>query len=1094
MFQDGTQSRATRTTPPTQRRRLALTWAAVLVVTTSLARILGAAPARAGDDADIYGPLISQLPQLQPGRFAGQFSSHDRSGGNNDCSDEKANRPGYLYRDSHGHRVLAEAKGEGALTRLWFTGIDRVGNIRIYIDDDTTPTYDLPVRELFSGTHPPFIRPWVYDDSLSSGGFVSYVRIPFKRSFKLTTTGEPSYYHVGYETVVPGVTPVSGTTTATAAATTAATSTQSNQTTTGELVIPPGKTASLPVLTGPATLARLVFILPDVRVVAPAITRRVHDNGRAFTGHSEFTVKIYPDNQGVRLIRRLDYGIANQKARVYVDAELVGDWSTPGSAVGYNWRDAAFDIPARYTQGKSSLRVLVRFVSSQIDWNEFYYWIYTVPTTTDSSLVQRSTPGTVAGEPVLRDERGAILVLTDSLDVGDPASEASHKYLIVNENWRGDRDFEYPPSISSDEEARQAASRQILSQLWLEASWDGQPSPAVLAPLSLFFATPLGPHPVDSALIQAAATDAGAQLTSLWPMPFARSALLRLKNTGGKPVRVLFTMVSQSAPQQLAHQLAEGQVGYFHATYRREHLTTNGQDYTILQVGGLGKLVGVSMRLAGPPNRGYLEGDERIRVDGSSTPVIYGTGTEDHFGGGWYFNRGPFSLPFHGAPGHTVENGQDVTSVYRWFVTDSVPFRNGIVYSIEHGGQNDAPSDYESVAFWYGVAGDATLLTDEFRPANSADQLSHNWQVTGTADRQQLTSSYEGPLDRTTVQDVGVYHTGRASFTLTVDPNNQGVVLRRRLDQGSGPQVATVRVDGQVAGVWTNLETNSVHRWAESDFVLPPSLTRGRSSVQIEIEPAGIWSAFLYQAYSLTTPFVRSSTAAAAVTEVNTQVVDGLTELRWPASPGAWLYRIYRGDSPELNPDPWLLAGETPATSWVDPASASGVDAYYCVEAVDRYGMVASPSPVVHAVSPGLVRIEGERLVDLKTEGGPYELQGMDWVGPYWSGNHHLFFRAERPGAWVEGTFNVAQGGAYEVAIYYTLAPDYGQVQLLMDGQPVGKPFDGYADRVLRSVRLTLGTVNLEPGRHTLRLEVVGKSPSATGYFCGLDLLELARK
>ncbi|HYO52263.1 DUF2961 domain-containing protein [Archangium sp.] len=41
--------------------------------------------------------------------------------------------------------------------------------------------------------------------------------------------------------------------------------------------------------------------------------------------------------------------------------------------------------------------------------------------------------------------------------------------------------------------------------------------------------------------------------------------------------------------------------------------------------------------------RGGLEGDERVHVDGSLTPQLYGTGTEDFYESGWYFSRGTFS-------------------------------------------------------------------------------------------------------------------------------------------------------------------------------------------------------------------------------------------------------------------------------------------------------------------------------------------------------------------------------------------------------------------------------------------------------------------
>ena len=38
--------------------------------------------------------------------------------------------------------------------------------------------------------------------------------------------------------------------------------------------------------------------------------------------------------------------------------------------------------------------------------------------------------------------------------------------------------------------------------------------------------------------------------------------------------------------------------------------------------------------------RDYLEGDERIFIDGKLTPELYGTGTEDFYESGWYFRGG----------------------------------------------------------------------------------------------------------------------------------------------------------------------------------------------------------------------------------------------------------------------------------------------------------------------------------------------------------------------------------------------------------------------------------------------------------------------
>lgn len=108
------------------------------------------------------------------------------------------------------------------------------------------------------------------------------------------------------------------------------------------------------------------------------------DSGRAFRGHSEFVVAIAPDNNGVKLRRRI-YRCGNgvQRANVYVNGIQVKEcpWyiCTLSSAPFYQgWFDADFEIPAVYTRGKRSLHIRVEYVGggSKPEINEFYYWIY----------------------------------------------------------------------------------------------------------------------------------------------------------------------------------------------------------------------------------------------------------------------------------------------------------------------------------------------------------------------------------------------------------------------------------------------------------------------------------------------------------------------------------------------------------------------------------------------------------------------------------------------------------------------------------------------------------------------------------------------
>jgi hypothetical protein len=104
----------------------------------------------------------------------------------------------------------------------------------------------------------------------------------------------------------------------------------------------------------------------------------VTDDGRAHKGTSQFTLALNPQNQGAILRRRLDYGIGNQLAKVFVDGTYAGDWYTAGANTATRWADSDFLIPASLTTGKSQVTVQVQFVSAAIDWNEFTYWLYSL--------------------------------------------------------------------------------------------------------------------------------------------------------------------------------------------------------------------------------------------------------------------------------------------------------------------------------------------------------------------------------------------------------------------------------------------------------------------------------------------------------------------------------------------------------------------------------------------------------------------------------------------------------------------------------------------------------------------------------------------
>jgi hypothetical protein len=91
----------------------------------------------------------------------------------------------------------------------------------------------------------------------------------------------------------------------------------------------------------------------------------------------------------------------------------------------------------------------------------------------------------------------------------------------------------------------------------------------------------------------------------------------------------------------------------------------------------------------------------------------------------------------------------------------------------------------------------------------------------------------------------------------------------------------------------------------------------------------------------------------------------------------------------------------------------------------------------------------------------------------------------------------VERRGRYRLTAQFSRAPDYGTVQLYLDGRKLGDTFTGYAPKVEPSGPVTLGIRRLLSGDHLLMVEVTGEAPQVkrgdTGLCFGLDYIELTR-
>jgi hypothetical protein len=339
---------------------------------------------------------------------------------------------------------------------MWFTWApgSAQGDTRLqfYVDGETTPTVDLALEELFSGGQAPFLFPLVGSEEVSSGGYYSYLPVPFSTSLKVVATAFPQYYNITYERYdqdVPIASFTGGEDTTSVIAKLTATGTDPKAAPAQTLVesgtvsIPAGGSAVLLDRVGPGTINSVQLSMPQI-VPAP-ITNELYDDGAHVSGITTLAIAIDPANTSVDLMRRVDYGIANQAADVYVDGVFAGSWSDAGSDTTFRWRDSSFAIPAQLTAGKSSLDVEVRDQAGGSPWTQYYYWV-------------RST---VAGEPTQ----------TDSLDVGDAVEETAHQYSATS-SAAVTLNAIYP--AAPGEPAEQSASRDVLTSA--RATWWGQSS------------------------------------------------------------------------------------------------------------------------------------------------------------------------------------------------------------------------------------------------------------------------------------------------------------------------------------------------------------------------------------------------------------------------------------------------------------------------------------------------------------------------------------------------------------------------------------------------------------------------------------------
>ena len=401
------------------------------------------------------------------------------------------------------------------------------------------------------------------------------------------------------------------------------------------------------------------------------------------------------------------------------------------------------------------------------------------------------------------------------------------------------------------------SSLSVLRNCRLQMNWDGGTA-EVDAPLGDFFGSGTNEMEVASLML---GMSTNGDYYCYFPMPYWQSAQFSLTNASTEQVVVPFEVQYTTN----AYNAAEN--GYFYAEHQLQNIENDGEDVCFLQTQGKGHFVGLSVYILGLDYTGnnldHLEGDERIYLDESSSPAIYGTGTEDYFNCAWYFNGAPKCLPYHGCALQEFNpQPPNATQAYRLHLADPLPFQTHFRFGMEHGRANNTRGIYSSVAYFYKRSESGWEQTATLNPATASSSV---YQASNAVEKIR-TWCFEGEDDQTSMTATGSSFTAFSEFEVPIT-TNAGVVLRRLTDRTVGRQKASVFVDGTRVGCWYDADCNLVtqrlyntetylvvsQRWNEAEFQIPLELTAGKTNLHIRIERdsdgASEWNEYRYDIF-----------------------------------------------------------------------------------------------------------------------------------------------------------------------------------------------------------------------------------------------------
>lgn len=575
----------------------------------------------------------------------------------------------------------------------------------------------------------------------------------------------------------------------------------------------------------------------------------VTEDGRTNKGTSQFTAKIDSANEGVRVVKLINRYNKGQKTKVTMDGVLVGMMTPPSSLTsrdniafphptGINnapFYEIILNLNAKQTQGKDSIDLTFEYVSGNNGVDEYVYRIYSK----------------------VNDQ----WILTDTLDIGNEADEAAHGYQVTEQTWSGANTFHF--YVADQWVTTPSVTEKILDQLYIKVTCDDLAEPTIYAPVGAFFG--VGQTGLDQNSMLMFGLDDEGVLYSYFQQPYQSNCKVELVNNTELDLTqvtssilvdhsFVFTDLTGYLKGQYHDQTAERNTDYAHSIIK---------DYfTYLDTEGSGHLVAIVNTDIGSHDseRDYVETDECFYVDGRKDFSGNGTGKEDMYNGSLCFEKGTFACFPHSYSYHDFSNdgsgALDRMVMVRTYLSDRISFRDGMQFFMEsyYAGERQ-----KTLALYYHRDESAMSLTDTLNAADEKSLSAHDYQAT---DSESFSDSNPWPAYyyEKAGETLNGLSVSSSRFTVSIDPDNAGVVLYRKFSHTNRPSNedrAVLSVNGTTIGIWTSEKvsagSNLLNRLGDEAIIIPESLTAGKESLTITLETVdgSRWHDSSYEVYSL---------------------------------------------------------------------------------------------------------------------------------------------------------------------------------------------------------------------------------------------------